>query len=294
MASGYFVGSMPLVSRIYQPIQGTGRGDCDFTTFYNGVELVDDPFVNGEPATGPIRIDTSGSTNDAVTAPTTFNPALNETFSVNTTLLANVFSADVLFTFIDTTGPAYMRVQYIVATGEIYMESHDGTSTTYMNSDTTIAFNDNHDIGFKLSGDEDDKLINMIIDGVIQTDIGNLDFTGIIFDKVVIATSGNSGARLKLLLYNVNSVQLGNTNFVGRLPTQTSSTGNTFSSDLLPTPVVYTLSPQVPLTEYYPYFTTGSGWNDSYLVSDTQCAGNDLIIVDGIAITDEDGFAHEI
>ena len=47
--SGIFVGSMPLNSPIYQPIQGIGIL-CDFTTFYNGVSLVNDPFENVEPA----------------------------------------------------------------------------------------------------------------------------------------------------------------------------------------------------------------------------------------------------
>ena len=73
--------------------------------------------------------------------------------------------------------------------------------------------------------------------------------------------------------------------FQTRLPTENDVDANKFVG--IRNSIVLTLIPSSPYSEYYP----GIGeYNDVYLLSDTPCEGNNLVLNgDGVAVTNTDG-----
>ena len=251
---------------------GLGGVNCDFTTFYNGVSLVNDPFVNGSPVTGPIRIDTENNEDDAIVS-----DGISYKFDVDD-FFSQKFSFDqptsgVERTYIFTSA-GNADVALIIPTNLIpYLEVDNGTTTIQLTSSTAVVQGQVYNIKFVTAGIESNKSFTLFMDGIEVSGAQFIDMSGVTLNKLTLGTKEDFTDRLSMSLYEVDSNQIGYTDFVSRLPPQNDPNGNKFFST---TGVTYTLFPQTPLTEYYPYFGLGFGWDDAYYVSDTYCGDCNL------------------
>jgi hypothetical protein len=99
------------------------------------------------------------------------------------------------------------------------------------------------------------------------------------------------GSRSVQAAISVQSDICGVTSFLSRLWGATDPNANKFFSS---TGKVWTLEDLIPFGSMYPYIGEFNATTGAHLVSDNPCPDNNLILVDNIAITDENGFAHEV
>lgn len=217
---------------------------CDFSTYFNGTRDVIVPFVKR----APLNINTTGSINDAIQADISFDPTVDEEFIFTTRLVEDTGITDKMVILYDSGSSSL--IQFVMFTGPssfFRVQGFNGTSNSFSDSDDDLVFGDKYELGFKLSGPANAKVVTCTVNGVDQSSPDSLDFTGVTFDKIVIGSGADLSDILKLLAFNVSSTQLGNVNFVSNV-----DDGLTFISTSGDT---YIASDQSPLTIQFPDYT---------------------------------------
>jgi len=121
------------------------------------------------------------------------------------------------------------------------------------------------------------------VDGVPDASPATIDMTGMNIDKLVIGTRRGGTSLMDSNLYSMSSNQLGDVSFVGRLWTETSVNGNTYTTTATtenPSGITLTLEDNAEESAVCPYI---GAWPNVFLVRDTPCVDNRLIIRDDIA-----------
>jgi hypothetical protein len=291
-------------------------GDCNFTTYFDGSGNFNIDFVRR----APLNFVDSTPVDTLKAISINYDPSLGDDFDIDV-YLTDTPNDDTFFVLFDSLNSA-RRIFGRTSFGNArYRVQAASLLTPLVTSDfvTPVNAGERHKYGFSI--DPILKTICGTIDGIKTLDDESIDFTGTIFNTLVIGSNELEVGGVDMLLYACNSTLLGNISFVSNVSdgqSFTNAEGTTFViNDEIPLNIQYPdYTPTDPndITKPAPRlgdiyndallignrdlltgeFTPDAGTPTAELVSDTPCADNNLILVDGIAITDENGFAHEV
>jgi len=177
-------------------------------------------------------------------------------------------------------GSSGMNIAYVAGNGIRFLYTGNAGSAV---TSSYVAVSEGDHISFKIS--HNSTSVSIKINTLVQVKSNTV--TSAIFDRVSVSSQDSTAGRFPAKWKFFNSSYTGRLNLDTRIWTETDPNGNKFFSTTESAVIrEWTFGTGTPFNTMFPY---GMIWDTSYLISDTSCGGNKLVIneLTGIAVVNE-------
>ena len=145
---------------------------CNFSTY---IDSNGDPVRVDDVTVAPLHFKADVAPADNLTADIDFDPSQDEVFYLDESTLTTPSENDRWFELYDSATTSQIRIVW--NSTRIAVFAVTPTTSVISGFDNSFILNQFQEIGFKLSGDGNNKSVVCVVDGVESTDVEFIDFT---------------------------------------------------------------------------------------------------------------------